>query len=201
MQDRTRDPGRERSFPELQAVEKAARRFRRVERRARRGGVLPSLRRPLLVASAGAALLLMLLPPFRIPLDGAVSSSFFLRRSPDGGLLDIEMHRGLDIAAAEGDAVRATRSGRVVRREEHPSYGKLVVVRHLFGFESYYAHLSRFRVLPGGLVIRGTVIGEVGNTGRSTGPHLHFEVRAGDRALPPGLLLALHSLRRSLIGI
>ena len=194
-------------YPELYAVEKELRRFRRISSRVR-GSQSPgkAFGRRLIGRSAAAfgfiVLLAVLIPPFRYPVEGTVTSNYFLRWSPDGrGLFDIEMHRGLDIGAKQGTAVIATRSGVVERVEEHPTYGKLVVLRHLFGMRSYYAHLSQVDTRQGALLIRGFTVGKVGNTGRSTGPHLHFELRTAQRTLPPGLLLVFHDVRRFMIGI
>jgi murein DD-endopeptidase MepM/ murein hydrolase activator NlpD len=153
-------------------------------------------------ALATAALLVgcTLLPPFLIPVDGATSSRFFIRNAPDSPrLFDFEHHTGLDIAAPEGARVGATRSGRVVAAGTDPSYGRYVDVRHLFGWTSRYAHLSKATVREGQLVLRGGKLGEAGMTGRATGPHLHFEIRAAGRALPPGLFLVFHRVRRLLI--
>lgn len=194
--------------PELHEVDEAIRDFKRAEARASgaAGDTAARRRRRRIVARlvAAATLVLILLiavPPFRYPVEGTVSSSFFLRRRPESRLFfDIEMHRGLDLAAPTGTPVVATRSGRIVRVDEHPAYGNLVVLRHLFGFETYYAHLARVRVREGSLVLRGRPVGAVGETGRATGPHLHFEVRAADRSLPPGLFLLFHDVRRLVIG-
>lgn len=198
---------REATFPELEEVDREFRRFDRVHARERGYSIgARGRRRKLLIRTAAAVgfivLLLILIPPFRHPIEGTVTSNYFLRWSPDGrGLFDIEMHRGLDVAAERGTPVKATRSGVVVNVEEHPTYGNLVVLRHIFGMRSYYAHLSQISTREGALVLRGFRVGRVGNTGRSTGPHLHFEVRAAGRTLPPGVLLVFHDLRRFLLGV
>ena len=195
------------NFPELKEVDKALRSFRRAEQRA---GVRPGAgastlfprkwRRRLFLVAAGLVFLLVLIPPFRYPVEGVVSSHFFFRRNPETKvMLDVEFHRGIDLAAPVGTRVVATRSGRVEVKENHPSYGKVVVLRHLLGFTSYYAHLSETHVAEGDIVLWGQGIGAVGQTGRATGPHLHFEVRSGNRAIPPGPLLVFHDIRRLIL--
>ena len=100
-----------------------------------------------------------------------------------------DFHAGLDIAAEKGRPVYATAEGTVESAEYHHSYGNLIVLDHGFGIETRYGHLSEFKVTKGQKVKRGDVIGRVGATGRSTGPHLHYEVLAGGRLLNPLQLL------------
>jgi murein DD-endopeptidase MepM/ murein hydrolase activator NlpD len=87
------------------------------------------------------------------------------------------MHEGLDFSAETGTPVVAAADGVVLSATYHPEYGNLIEVDHGQGLTSRYAHLSRMDVTPGALVKRGGRLGAVGSTGRSTGPHLHFEVR------------------------
>jgi murein DD-endopeptidase MepM/ murein hydrolase activator NlpD len=95
-------------------------------------------------------------------------------------------HTGIDFPASYGARVRAARSGRVVFAGWHPGgFGNLIRVAHGNGVQSWYAHLSKFRVRRGSRVGTGTVIGRVGSTGFSTGPHLHFEVRVRGAAVDP----------------
>lgn len=115
------------------------------------------------------------------PANGVVSSPF----GPRWG----RMHEGLDIAAPTGRPVRAARAGVVTVARASGAYGNLIVVEHAPGEETRYAHLSAFAVAPGMPVAIGQVIGRIGNTGRSTGPHLHFEIRVGGQALDPLLYL------------
>jgi murein DD-endopeptidase MepM/ murein hydrolase activator NlpD len=143
------------------------------------------------------------LPPFAWPLRGRVSSGFFLRHRPDSRLpLAFELHKGLDIAAPEGAPVRASAPGIVTEAGYSPELGNYVRLRHLFGFRTTYGHLSRVDVAPGKIVVlRGLAkLGSVGSTGRSTGPHLHFSLAAGELLLPPRLFLAFHSLRLKVAG-
>lgn len=108
------------------------------------------------------------------PTKGWLTSYFGTRKSPYTGLPTL--HEGLDIAASIGTPVVATADGVVARVEYSPSYGKTVVVDHGYGYRSQYSHNSRLLVKAGQRVSRGDKIAEVGNTGRSTGPHLHYEV-------------------------
>ena len=90
-------------------------------------------------------------------------------------------HKGMDFAVPEGTAVQSTTAGRVVEvLSLKDSYGKFIVVKDNNGNNHYYAHLSGFNCEMGDTVSRGQVIGYSGNTGNSTGPHLHYEVRVGD---------------------
>lgn len=103
------------------------------------------------------------------PVSGWISSGF--------GVRDGRLHEGLDIAAEEGDPVRAVRAGRVVFAGDRGTYGLTVIIDHGKGLTTLYAHLSALAVREGERVAGGQVIGRVGSTGRSTGPHLHLEVR------------------------
>lgn len=94
-------------------------------------------------------------------------------------------HTGLDFTASEGTPVLAASSGRVIASEYEGAYGNIVKIRHADGIETWYAHLSGSKVSKGDRVEVGDMIGRVGMTGRTSGPHLHFEVRKKDRALDP----------------
>jgi len=114
---------------------------------------------------------------YRWPLRGRLTSPFGYRW---GGF-----HSGIDIAASPGTPVGATRPGRVRFAGWRGAYGNLVIVDHGEGITSYYAHLSSIAVSVGQTVDQGTTVGRVGSTGRSTGPHLHFEIRVnGDPRNP-----------------
>jgi murein DD-endopeptidase MepM/ murein hydrolase activator NlpD len=112
------------------------------------------------------------------PIWGAPTSYFGWR---DWG----DFHRGLDIGAAYGSPVEAVKDGVVVGAEYLGSYGNMILIDHLDGLQSVYAHLSGFNVDVGQEVVQGEVIGWVGMTGYTTGPHLHFEVRAGGEFVDP----------------
>jgi murein DD-endopeptidase MepM/ murein hydrolase activator NlpD len=109
------------------------------------------------------------------PVIGVVRSSFGGRSDPFSG--EGAFHTGIDLQAANGSPVHATADGVVEKAGWSNSYGKLVVVNHGNGLETYYAHLSQFDVVPGQEVRRGEVIALSGCTGRATGPHVHYEVR------------------------
>lgn len=115
-----------------------------------------------------------------VPIANKVRSRYSFRR--------VREHRGTDIALSTGDSIRSAFDG-VVRVKEVTrntgGYGNLLVVRHPNGLETYYGHLSRFLVDTGEIVKAGEVIGLGGNTGRSTGPHLHFETRYMGKAFDP----------------
>jgi len=95
------------------------------------------------------------------------------------------MHKGTDFAAPHGTPIYSTADGVVIHAGWLSGYGKLVKIQHQFGIETRYAHLSKFRVKVGQRVSRGQRIGDMGNTGRSTGTHLHYEVRVGGKAVNP----------------
>jgi murein DD-endopeptidase MepM/ murein hydrolase activator NlpD len=121
------------------------------------------------------------------PAHGWLSSRVGSREDPITGGRDY--HQGLDISADNGTPVYATADGIVRTTGREGSYGNLVVIDHEYGLETRYGHLSRYVVRPGAKVKRGDVIGLVGSTGRSTGAHLHYEVRVNGRLLNPLQLL------------
>ena len=127
--------------------------------------------------------------PRSAPLAGnfEISSAFGIRRDP---FLDqLRPHRGIDLAAARGTPVRATAPGLVFAAGARSGYGILVEIDHGGGYETRYAHLGRTRVATGQWVSQGQVIGYVGSTGRSTGPHLHYEVLRDRRRVDPDRFL------------
>jgi murein DD-endopeptidase MepM/ murein hydrolase activator NlpD len=122
------------------------------------------------------------------PVAGGISSSFGVRRDPFTG--DPDFHPGLDISANAGEPVHATAEGVVMAAGFSGSYGNLIVIDHGYGISTRYGHLSRFAVTSGQQIHRGDVIGFVGSTGRSTSPHLHYEVLVNGRLTDPLRLLA-----------
>ncbi|MPY71428.1 MAG: peptidoglycan DD-metalloendopeptidase family protein [Alphaproteobacteria bacterium] len=116
---------------------------------------------------------------------GKLASGFGLRRHPMGG--GGVRHEGIDISAPEGAAVRAAAGGYVVEMGWRGSYGRFIRIRHSDRLETAYAHLRRFArgLGVGRRVKQDAVIGYVGTTGRSTRPHLHFEIRRRDRPVDP----------------
>lgn len=117
------------------------------------------------------------------PLMGRLLSHFGQRQDPFYG--HQAFHAGVDISAAVGAAVRVTADGVVASAEWGGAYGKLIVVDHGNGLQTYYAHLSRMDVIPGQEVRMGQVIAGAGATGRVTSPHLHYEVRRGGGPVNP----------------
>ncbi len=117
------------------------------------------------------------------PVKGTINSGF----GPRG----ISSHDGIDIGAPEGTPIRAIEKGEVIYSDQLRGYGNIIIVRHTGGFISVYAHNEANLVREGQAVSRGEVIARVGNTGRVTGPHLHFEIRKNNavqdplRYLPP----------------
>ena len=122
---------------------------------------------------------ILLLPEnYSMPCDGYLTSHF----GPRGNIT----HPGVDLTLNTGDAVRSVWDG-VVRyaRPNSGGYGNLVIIRHYNGLETYYAHLSRFKVKENDTIVSGELIGLGGSTGRSSGPHLHFEVRFYNSCFSP----------------
>ncbi len=117
------------------------------------------------------------------PVRGWVTSDFSVRLDPYTG--ERVMHEGLDVAAALGSKVRAPADGTVVYAGVEGGYGRVVVVDHGYGLKTRYGHLLKTEVKVGDKVKRGQVIAQVGNSGRSTGPHLHYEVRVNGVADNP----------------
>lgn len=113
--------------------------------------------------------------PSAWPVKGWLTSTFGMRRDPFNGKR--KMHEGLDIAARTGTAVIATADGIVSSVKTEPGYGKVVTVDHGYGYRTIYGHNSRIYVKVGQRVRRGDRIAAVGNTGRSTGSHVHYEIR------------------------
>lgn len=128
--------------------------------------------------------------PVRKPLINyrEISSDFGTRRDPFLGRL--AFHSGIDYAASRGMSVRATGSGRVTIAGRNGGYGIMVEVDHGNGLTTRYAHLSRIEVEEGDMVSPGTVVGRVGSSGRSTGPHLHYETRRDGEPVDPTTYLA-----------
>ncbi|MCU0912454.1 MAG: DUF5930 domain-containing protein [Rhodobacteraceae bacterium] len=123
--------------------------------------------------------------PFAMPVRGAFrfTSGFGYRRDPRGA--GTRMHEGTDFAAATGTPIYSTADGVVTHAGWQGGYGRLIKIQHAFGIETRYAHLSNIRVSVGDRVSRGDRIGDMGNSGRSTGTHLHYEVRIGGTATNP----------------
>jgi murein DD-endopeptidase MepM/ murein hydrolase activator NlpD len=114
--------------------------------------------------------------PTKKPADGYFSSGFGVRVSPFGEGTE-KMHEGLDIANAVGTPIRAPAQGTVAFAGKKSGYGQIVILDHGYGLETWYGHTSKFLVKAGQFVHRGQTIALIGNSGHSTGPHCHYEVR------------------------
>ena len=122
---------------------------------------------------------------FFSPIEfGKATSGFGVRRNPLNNKR-MEFHKGIDLGCHSGTKVHAARGGEVVFSGYEDGYGNLVIVEHEFGYRSFYGHLSRCLVKKGKQVRPGEIIALSGNTGRSTGSHLHFEIRKNGRAINP----------------
>jgi murein DD-endopeptidase MepM/ murein hydrolase activator NlpD len=128
------------------------------------------------------------------PVFGKLESGFGGRRNPFGGS-GYEFHSGQDIDAQTGDPVVAGASGTVTFAGVQNGYGNLVVIDHGGGLTTRYGHLSHIDVAQSQTVARGQFIGRVGSTGRSTGPHLHYEIRINDEPVDPLQYLLTSSLK------
>lgn len=126
---------------------------------------------------------LLIHTPLGFPVRGWITSPYGYRKSPFTGRR--EFHEGVDIAAPVGAPIRAAADGVVVFAGRNGGYGKMLVIDHGYGYSTAYGHCHRLLVRVGQKVKRGQVVATVGNTGRSTAPHLHYEVRVGKVAVNP----------------
>ena len=134
------------------------------------------------------------MPRLTLPVAGTHVVSGYGPRTGHTG--STHQHQGLDLAARQGTPVEAAASGVVVHAGPGGNYGNLVTVRHPDGFETRYAHLSAVGVAVGDTASAGQQLGNVGSTGLSDGPHLHFEVRRKGEAFDPTALLPLNRSER-----
>jgi murein DD-endopeptidase MepM/ murein hydrolase activator NlpD len=114
---------------------------------------------------------------------GSITSRFGVRTDPFRRRP--AMHTGIDFRAPTGQPARATAGGKVVSAGYEGGYGNLVEIDHGGGITTRFAHLSKIGVKKGQAIAKGDVVGNTGNTGRSTGPHLHYEIRVNGRAIDP----------------
>jgi murein DD-endopeptidase MepM/ murein hydrolase activator NlpD len=120
---------------------------------------------------------------FSKPLRGRLTSRYGYRRDPFTGKR--AFHRGVDIASTVGAPVYAAQAGRIVYTGLRFGYGKVVIIEHRFGYRTLYGHLDAVEVSRGQRIASGHRIGRVGNSGRSTGPHVHFEIWLNQRTIDP----------------
>ena len=121
--------------------------------------------------------------PSIAPVRGIYTSAFGYRRDPITG--QRAYHSGVDISAPPGKPVKASADGVVTKTEQYGNLGRAVFIAHGFGVTTIYGHLSRINVTPGQRVDRGAIVGLVGNSGRSTGYHLHYEVQVNGEPTNP----------------
>jgi murein DD-endopeptidase MepM/ murein hydrolase activator NlpD len=121
--------------------------------------------------------------PLGAPIPGVLTSRFGQRIDPING--EQAYHQGVDIKGPLGSEIKATADGTVIARDTDNGSGRYVVIDHGNGFKTKYAHLKKFLVQKGDAVERGQVIGLVGNSGRSTGPHVHYEIHYNDKVVNP----------------
>ena len=121
--------------------------------------------------------------PSIAPVRGILTDGFGGRSDPFTG--EAGQHNAVDISSAMGQSVRSPADGIVVKAEWANGYGNVIYVSHGYGYSTRYGHLSSFAVRPGQRVKRGDILGTVGSTGRSTGPHLHYEVRVNNNPVNP----------------
>ena len=124
---------------------------------------------------------------FTLPIVGVITSKY--------GWRDNELHKGIDIDMNKGDTVRALMDGVVRFSKKHMGYGNVVIVSHSNGLETLYAHLSKLKVTVGQTVKAGELIGLGGNTGKSTGSHLHFETRFKGEAINPQFFVSFEEAK------
>jgi murein DD-endopeptidase MepM/ murein hydrolase activator NlpD len=122
--------------------------------------------------------------PSAWPHVGKINNEFGFRRNPFGGR-KYEFHPGMDIDGEQGEIAYAAGAGTIIKAGRTGGYGNMIEIDHGNGITSRYGHLSRIDVQVGDKINRGDQLGAIGTTGRSTGPHLHFEVRYNDEALNP----------------
>ncbi len=155
---------------------------KQMEDRTEKLGILDSL---MIVDSAKKKLL-----PSVLPIEGGwYSSNYGWRIDPISGVR--AFHEGMDFMAEMGTPARAAAGGMVIYSDFHSQYGNMIEIDHGNGLVTRYAHLSKRMVKNGDVVLSGSTIGAVGSTGRSTGPHLHFEVRQNGAPLNPVRFLRL----------
>lgn len=128
--------------------------------------------------------------PLGMPFSGRITSSFGHRSNPFGGY-SVETHRGMDIKGPTGAPVKSMAKGKVIFSGRKGGYGNCIILEHGSGFQTLYGHLSKIMVKRGQKIEIGQQIGNIGSTGRSTGPHLHYEVHQHGKRINPISFLTL----------
>jgi len=134
--------------------------------------------------------------PLGKPINGSISSKFGTRTDPLNKKKGI--HEGVDIRAKHGDKIRATADGVVVKSFKNAGYGNYLEIDHGNGYRTVFAHMQKYLVKKGESITRGQVIGLVGSTGRSTGPHLHYEIRLNKKPINPNKFMQVADLTHTI---
>lgn len=150
---------------------------------------IPSNEPESLIDFAGEMINLATGVPLGEPASGWISSGYGARTDPFNGRR--AFHYGVDIANHAGTNIRATAAGEVIFAGTNGGYGKMVKIKHPGDYTSLFGHLTNVQVQRGDMVVRGEIIGTMGNSGRSTGSHLHYEVRLDDKPVNPYPLIFL----------
>ncbi len=129
--------------------------------------------------------------PIGLPFHGTITSTFGHRENPFGGS-SVETHKGLDIRGPMGAPIKAMAKGKVIFAGRKGGYGNCIILKHGNGFETLYGHLSKIDVKPGENIDIAQHIGNIGSTGRSTGPHLHYEVHRNGQRINPESFITLN---------
>jgi murein DD-endopeptidase MepM/ murein hydrolase activator NlpD len=129
--------------------------------------------------------------PIGLPIEGQISSNFGLRSNPFSGI-GSEHHNGLDLKSEYGTIVKSTADGEVIFAGYKGNFGNMVIIDHGKNFKTLYGHLSQILVEEGQEIKANTFIGKVGSTGRSTGPHLHYEIHKDGKIIYPKIFLELN---------
>jgi murein DD-endopeptidase MepM/ murein hydrolase activator NlpD len=132
------------------------------------------------------------------PISGRLVDGFGHRSDPFSG--EGAMHTGIDISAPMGTSVKATADGIVMYANWNTGYGRCVIVDHGNGYQTLYGHLSQIGVIEGEEIRQGEIVGRVGNSGRSTGPHLHYEVRVHSTPVNPYRFLSQSAAMKSAVA-
>jgi murein DD-endopeptidase MepM/ murein hydrolase activator NlpD len=141
---------------------------------------------------------MLLYTPLGRPLAGAISSPFGNRDDPFTG--ENAFHTGVDIKAKRGESIKATATGTVLEASYNGDYGHMVEIKNGNGFTTRFAHLQSYKVKVGDKVKRGQIVGIVGNSGRSTGAHLHYELCLNGKPINPAPFMQTTNLSKILAG-
>ncbi len=153
-----------------------------------------SLQQDELIHKADRYIKTISLLPFGRPVKGRVTSSYGKRRDPLNK--KSAFHPGVDLRGKRGEEVKCTADGVVKKAFKNGGYGKFVMIDHGNGYTTSFAHMQKYLVRRGDRVKRGQVIGLVGNTGRSTGPHLHYEVALDGKTINPYNFMKIAKLKK-----